>query len=64
MRILSYSNSNYSFPFLGKIKYLPVHKPSKYEKETPLLFAANVRARIARALNIPTTGSLSFLLSP
>ncbi|ELR12153.1 EF hand domain containing protein [Acanthamoeba castellanii str. Neff] len=38
-----------------QVTYLPVHKPSKYEKANPQLFANNVRAQIARALNIPTT---------
>jgi len=38
-----------------QVTYLPVHVPSKYEKANPQLFANNVRARIARTLNIPTT---------
>jgi len=38
-----------------EISYLPVYKPSKYEQENPSLFASNVRAAIAKHLNIPTT---------
>ena len=37
------------------VEYLPVHRPTAAEKADANLFAANVRAEIARALQVPTT---------
>jgi lysophosphatidylcholine acyltransferase/lyso-PAF acetyltransferase len=34
---------------------LPVYEPSEAEKSNPVLFACNVRERIAEYLNVPTT---------
>ncbi|KAL6063445.1 Lysophosphatidylcholine acyltransferase 2 [Balamuthia mandrillaris] len=38
-----------------EVHYLPPHKPTKHEIENPLLFANNIRASIAKVLNIPVT---------
>ncbi|XP_066290318.1 lysophosphatidylcholine acyltransferase 2-like isoform X2 [Branchiostoma lanceolatum] len=38
-----------------EVEFLPVYHPSEEEKKNARLYAANVRAKIAAVLNIPTT---------
>jgi len=38
-----------------EVEWLPVHYPSKAEQADPLLFAKNVRASMAKCLNVPVT---------
>lgn len=40
---------------LMRVQWLPVHEPTAAERQNPLLFATNVRAEMAAALNVPTT---------
>lgn len=43
-------------PFVPlRVDWLPVHEPTAAERQNPLLFATNVRAEMAAALNVPTT---------
>ena len=37
------------------IEYLPVYYPTQEEKDNPHIFAANVRRKMAHALNVPTS---------
>jgi lysophosphatidylcholine acyltransferase/lyso-PAF acetyltransferase len=44
-------------PYLRlKVTFLPVYKPNEEEQKDPILFAKNVRALMAKTLDIPVTG--------
>jgi lysophosphatidylcholine acyltransferase/lyso-PAF acetyltransferase len=38
-----------------RVDWLPVHEPTAAERANPVLYATNVRAEMAAALNVPTT---------